>query len=256
MKKFLIILLLAVWVYILFVKGYLTAGRYLLTHTPEILKSSSESRKDTLEPPFDDGEKFAFFYSMGLLRTGSAELTFVGKTTFEGKDAYLVRFKSRVGTFYDLENIYADTKTLRPIYIERNIRNLAINTNIKERYDQKNYKVEITKQTFLGEKTEVIEKQNPIHNAILLIYYCRRLISSELEPGYEFEVVLPVDEFKVTLIRIEEIKVAAGTFEAYLFESEPERMRLWIAKDEKHTPLKMENLTSFGPSSIVLDRQH
>lgn len=228
--------------------------KFLAIQRPKILNFPLSLPKETNNPPFDYGEKFVFFYSMGPLRTGSAELTFVGEAAIEGKKAFLIRFKSRVGTFYDLENIYAETENFYPIYVERNIKNLGFSTNIKEKYDQKNYKVEIIKQGILGKRTTVIEKEKPIYNAILLIYYCRRLSPLELKPGYEFDIVLPVDEFKVTLTRIEKIKVPAGTFDAYLFESSPKKIRLWIAKDEKHTPLKMENLTSFGPSSIVLEK--
>jgi len=188
------------------------------------------------------------------LRTGTAKLTFVGESSIEGKQTYLIRFESRVGTFYDLENIYAETENFYPAYVERNIRNFGIKTNIKERYDRKNYKVKIIKQGLFGERVKVIKKQSPIHNSILLIYYCRRLSSSELKPGYEFDVVLPADEFKVTLARIEKIKVPAGNFQAYLFESSPKKIRLWVATDKRRTPLKMENLTSFGPSSIVLKK--
>lgn len=254
MKKLLAILLLVVWVYILFTKGHLTAGKYLLTRVSEISKSISELSKKTAELPFDCGERFIYLYTMGPLRTGTAKLTFVGESSIEGKQTYLIRFESRVGTFYDLENIYAETENFYPVYVERNIKNFGIKTNIKERYDRKNCKVEIVKGGFFGKKTKVIKRQSPIHNSILLIYYCRRLSSSELKPGYEFDVVLPTDEFKVTFTRIEKIKVPAGNFQAYLFESSPERIRLWIATDKRHTPLKMENLTSFGPSSIVLEK--
>ncbi|UCH12890.1 MAG: DUF3108 domain-containing protein, partial [Candidatus Omnitrophota bacterium] len=238
----------------LFAKGHLTVGRYSSVGLPEISKSSSESFGETSELHFNYGEKFTYLYTMGPLRAGSAELTFLGKAAISGSQAYLIRFESRVGTFYDLENIYAETENFYPVYIERKIKKFGIKTNIKERYDRKNYKVEIVKGGFFGKKTEVIKKQSPIHNSILLIYYCRRLSSSELKPGYEFDVVLPTDEFKVTLTRIEKIKVPAGNFQAYLFESNPERIRLWVATDKRRTPLKMENLTSFGPSSIVLEK--
>ncbi len=254
MKIFLIILLLVGLSYILFVKGCPTTEEYLATQTQNFLKSSLEAAEEALKLPFDCGERFEYLYILGPLRTGTAKLTFVGESSIEGKQTYLIRFESRVGTFYDLENIYAETENFYPVYVERNIRNFGIKTNIKERYDQKNCKVEIIKKGFFGKKTKVIKKQSPIHNSILLIYYCRRLSSSELKPGYEFDVVLPVDEFKVTLTGIEKIKVPAGDFQAYLFESSPERIRLWVATDKRRTPLKMENLTSFGPSSIALEK--
>ncbi len=204
--------------------------------------------------PFDCGEQLNFVYSLGPLKTGSAKLTFAGKTTVNGRDAFMVTFESSVGAFYDKEDIYADTKTFYPILVERKIKNFTVAANIKEEYDQAAFEVKITKKGLFGTTSDTIKKQNPIQNALLLIYYCRKLLSSELDVGHEFDVVLPVDEFKVKLTKIEKIKVPAGTFEAYLFESTPRKIKLWIAKDKKHTPLKMENLTSFGPSSIALEK--
>lgn len=203
---------------------------------------------------FDCGEQFSFLYNLGPLRAGSAKLIFIGKTVVNGKDAFMVTFESEVGAFYDKEDIYADTKSFYPILVERKIKNFTITTSIKEEYDQAAPQVKITKKGLFGKTSDTIKKQNPIQNALLLIYYCRKLLPSELGVGYEFDVVLPVDEFKVRLTKIEKIKVPAGTFEAYLFESTPRKIKLWIARDEKRTPLKMENLTSFGPSSIALEK--
>jgi hypothetical protein len=252
-------LLLAACAYALFIiKGRLIPQKHLGIKLPTTLESILQPAEQPVKPPFDFGEKFEYIYTMGPLRAGSAKLSFVEKTSIFQKDAYLIKFESRVGTFYDLEDIYAEIENFYPIYVERNIQNLGVQTDIKEIYDQKNYKVEITKtgplKEIFGKKTKVIKKQNPIHNALLLIYHCRNLPSSQLKVGYEFDIVLPVDEFKVTLKRIENIKVPAGNFQAYFFESAPKRIKLWIATDEKRTPLKMENLTSFGPSSIILEK--
>ncbi len=228
--------------------------KFLAAPAPKILNSQLNPRQEISQSPFERGEKFIYFYSMGPLRTGSAELTFVGETTIDDKRAFLVRFESQVGTFYDAENIYAETEKLYPIYVERDIRNFGFSTTIREKYDQANHKVEISKRGLIGTTTKIIKKKSPIHNALLLIYCCRNIPLSELKPGYEFDVVLPMDEFKVTLTKIEKIKVPAGIFDAFFFESSPEKMKLWIATDEKRTPLKMENLTSFGPSSITLEK--
>lgn len=255
---FLFIILLSVFLFLLYVRFY---PAKTATEKPAVFRAQDiaevnpePAKEEILTTPFAYGERFTYFYTMGPLRTGTSEITFVGETTIEGKEAYLVKFESIVGTFYDMENIYADKANFYPIYVERTIRNFGFQTNIKERYDQKNCKVDITSDGIFGAKTAVINKKNPIHNALLLIYYCRKISSSELKPGYEFEVVLPVDEFKVILTRAEKIRVPAGVYEAYLFESNPERMRLWIANDDKRTPLKMENMTAFGPSSIVLEK--
>ncbi|MFH0731549.1 MAG: DUF3108 domain-containing protein [Candidatus Omnitrophota bacterium] len=271
MKKAIAVLLLFVWAYVLFEKGYLLNQKNFtfptLTLTPvsipvpvpiptfKIIEKPEEpiSPPEEQQPPFQAQETFNFFYSMGPIRAGSAKLTFVGKVDFEGKDSFLINFESKVGVFYDFEKIYTDPETFYPLYVHRNINNLGFSNIIEERYDQVNYKVEIIKRGIFGKKSDVIKKHAPIQNAVLLIYSCRRLELAKLKPGYEFYVQLPVDEFKVIFRKINKIKTPAGAFNAYLFETEPEKIRLWISTDAKHIPLKMENLTSLGPSSIVFE---
>ena len=254
MRKILIFLLVTACAYLLFNSTYPALKKYIKAYSSVSLRGFSIDPESTTELPFSSGEKLVFFYSMGPLRIGTAELTFIGKTFFQEKEAFLIKFESQVGTFYDLEIIYAQPQTFYPIYVERSIKNIGLRTEIKEKYDQQNHKVEITKEGLLGKKTKVIEKKSPIHNALLLIYYCRSLLTSELKVGYEFDIVLPIDEFKVTLSSIEKIKTPTGEQEVYLFESNPKKIKLWIANDERHTPLKMENLTAIGPSSIVFEK--
>ncbi|MBN1405206.1 MAG: DUF3108 domain-containing protein [Candidatus Omnitrophica bacterium] len=205
--------------------------------------------------PFTPGETFEFIYNLGPVNVGKATLTFSGAADIHGKSAYLVTFESRVGAFYDLENIYADPASFYPLYVVRKIKNLGISTQIKEIYDQDGFSVEISKKEFLGSRSETIKKKGRINNALLLIYHCRQLLKAGLEQGYEFDVILPVGEMKVALRGIKDINVPAGNFKAYLFESMPEKMRLWISADGKYIPLKMENLGSVGPSSIVLKKE-
>lgn len=254
MKKLILILLLVVSVYLLILEHGSIIKDYISTpeKREQLATRAIQAMKEPPKPPFEAGESFKYSYSMGPLKVGSATLTFVGETTLDDEKVYHITFESKVGTFYDFENIYAEPETLYPLYVERKIKNIGFTTVIKEKYDQDNFKVDITKKGITGEYTKTITKQAPIQNALLLLYYCRTLSEAKLKPGLEFDVVLPVDEFKVKLSKIEELKTPAGNFKAYFFESTPEKMKLWIATNKERTPLKVQNSTAIGPSSIIL----
>ena len=52
-------------------------------------------------------------------------------------------------------------------------------------------------------------------------------------------VTLPTQEFKITLVSIEDVEVPAGTFKAFYFESEPKRFAIWISADDRRIPVKI-----------------
>ena len=64
--------------------------------------------------------------------------------------------------------------------------------------------------------------------------------SRNLEIGWSFDVNLPQRKYKITLAAIELLKVPAGEYLAYYFESEPKQIGIWISKDEHRLPLKIE----------------
>ena len=260
MKKLLLLLILLVCASIFFLQNRLQLEKLYLEHTNNIFNKLPQQVKQVIpqpppkKPPFKDNEIFEFSYNMGPLKAGSAKLVFLGEAEFNGQKAYHITFESRVAAFYDLEDIHAYPETFYPINIKRKIKNFGIASNIEECYDQENFKVEITKDGILRKKTTVIKKQNPIQNALLLVYFCRTLSESRLSSGFEKQVSLPVSDFKVIYRKKEKIETPAGEFEAFVFESEPEKMRFWMSTDKKRIPLKLENLTAIGPSSITLSK--
>ncbi|MEI8350563.1 MAG: hypothetical protein WCI77_10485 [Candidatus Omnitrophota bacterium] len=169
---------------------------------------------------------------------GKSEYNDLGVVDFKGVKVNLVTFKTKVLFFEDTEKIYSDPESLLPFRIERAVKKLWIKEYITEEYDQKKFTV-VTRK-FKGDKIiyERIAKANgPIHNGITLPFNMRR--SEGLKIGWYFTARLPA-EFKLELVSIDEITVPAGKFQAYHFQSIPDKFEIWINKDTPGVPLKIK----------------
>jgi hypothetical protein len=170
---------------------------------------------------------------------GESEYNDLGVVDLKGSRVNLVTFKTKVLLFEDTEKIYSDPDTLLPLKIERNISNFWIKEYITEEYDQK--KFTITLKKFNGDKIiyeRIIKANGPIYNGITLPFYMRR--TEGLKIGWHFNVRIPNDEFKVELVSIDEITVPAGKFQAYHFKSIPDKVEIWINKDNPRITLKVQ----------------
>jgi hypothetical protein len=95
----------------------------------------------------------------------------------------------------------------------------------------------------------VIKKNEPIHNAVLLPYYIRRI--PVLETGQIIIANLPTRRLEIKLVSQEEIKVPAGIFQAYHFSSTPKQIDIWISADERRIPVKIEGAGLLGYSVVM-----
>ncbi|MCG8430124.1 MAG: DUF3108 domain-containing protein, partial [Candidatus Omnitrophica bacterium] len=79
-----------------------------------------------------------------------------------------------------------------------------------------------------------------LNRTVELTHYVRDLPGLEL--GRELGVSLPKKSFQITITSIEEIKVPAGEFRAYRFESSPKQIVIWVSADKRRLPLKIKGL--------------
>ena len=180
---------------------------------------------------------------------GKSEYNDLGVVDLSGIKVNLVTFKTKVLFFEDTEKIYSDPESLLPSRIERNISKLWGKEFIIENYDQQ--KFILTTRKYHGVKLvdeRTIKVGGPIHNAILLPFYLRRL--PDLKIGWQFTVRVPA-EFKVELVSIEEITVPAGKFQACHFKSIPDKFEIWINKDSPRVPLKIKGKGVFDYSLLM-----
>lgn len=189
------------------------------------------------------GEKISYDLMLGKVRLGDAKYHHLKKTVLNGRNVHVITFQTKAVRFRDRETIYYDTETFLPVIIERKVSQFLKPEEIKEVYDQSNFKLTITKKRFFTEEI-VIQKDAPIHNSILLPFFVRNM--QKLKKGWSFKANLPQREYRITLVGIESVKVPAGTFEAYYFESKPKQIKIWISTDERRIPLRLEGTSGIG----------
>ncbi|MBU4304974.1 MAG: DUF3108 domain-containing protein [Candidatus Omnitrophica bacterium] len=207
------------------------------------LEDKTVKGKERKEVSSRIGEQIVFDVMLGKVRIGTARYHYVREAKVDGREAYLITFETKAVKFRDQETIYCDRATFLPVLVERKVTQLLKPENIREVYDQRNYTLTITKKRFT-EETQVIKKDGPIHNSILLPFFVRN--NSDLKAGWSVEVNLPQKNFKITLTAVEDVDVPAGIFQAYYFESEPSQIKIWISTDERRIPLKLEGTGGIG----------
>ncbi|MFH2138694.1 MAG: DUF3108 domain-containing protein [Candidatus Omnitrophota bacterium] len=189
------------------------------------------------------GEKIVFDVMMGKLRLGQATYQHLEVTELNGKKVNVISFLTELVRFRDRETIYCDPETFLPYLVERKISRLLKQEYIDEEYDQEKFILKITKKRF-GKSTEIIKKDKPINNAILLPYYARNY--GEIEPGWSFKANLPQRDFEIFFVDFQAIKVPGGEFKAYYFESQPKQIKIWISADKYRVPLRIEGTGGIG----------
>lgn len=192
------------------------------------------------------GEKIRYEIKLGKLSVGESTFENRGRIPLQGRDAVRVVFQTRLPRFTDTETIYAHAQSFLPLRVERDVAMWPKRERIVEEYDQQAFRLSITKA---GARTTVIEKSRSLHNAILLPYQVRCFGS--LEPGWKMQVTLPTQEFEIELKRIEDVRVPAGVFRCYYFESTPERFAIWVSADERRLPVKIKGSGGIGYTMMM-----
>ena len=226
--------------------------------TKEILKplevtvvpfTPSPPAEETVMPPeagYPDytGEKILYDVKYGKLYLGKCEFSYLPKVNLDGKELNLMVFVTRLSRFFDRETIYSDPETLLPVKIKRDVLNLLKREYITEDYNQKDFSVTITKENGRKQPPLVIKSSAPLQNPILLPQYVRKL--PELVIGTVIPVNIPNKNLELKLVSVEKVKVPAGTFEAFHFQSDPRQIEIWISADENRIPLKIVGTGPFG----------
>ena len=202
------------------------------------------------ELPFSEGEKLTYEVRYKNLKVGESILTFHGKTGLGDREVYHITFSTKLVAVKDLEELYAQTDNFLPVEVHRRIKKArTFTTEIKEIYDQKNFRVGVHKETTLRSKDFSIQKDSSIHNAILLSYYYRT--KSLFDKNEKLKVTLPTVDFEVFFEGEEVIETPLGEYLSYAFASNPPKFKLWLSADSKRIPLKIENPSALGYSLVI-----
>jgi len=193
--------------------------------------------------PFPKGERISYCVKWGGLKIGTAISNFLGETNFRGKKAYLITFSTNTFGFKDIERIYADPESLYPLYIERTVSLGKLGEKIIEEYDQKSHTLKISKRSGKEKEEKLIKAGSNIQNTVLLFYYCR---NREFKVGDTFSAALPTSEYKLEVVRKEELETALGKRPALLFASRPEGIKFWVEANGERLLLKMKKSAKVG----------
>lgn len=197
------------------------------------------------------GEKITYDIKLGSVNMGRAVFNYLEQAELGGKLVNLMTFETNSLRFKDLEKIYSDPDNFLPLKVIRAINGFNMKEDIVEEYDQENFILAITKLK-KGRKEETqIKKKSSIHNAILLPFYIRQI--AELKVGWNFTVQLPTQEFKITLVSMENMKISQGTFQTYHFASIPKKFDIWVTADKRKIPIKIKGSGSLGYVFIMRD---
>ncbi len=190
------------------------------------------------------GEKMIYDVRMGKITLGKSTFIHCNRVELDGKKVHLMIFETKLARFIDTERIYVDPETLLPVQVERDILNFFTREKIIEKYNAKEFTVNISKKWGGKNENQVIKKDGPIHNAILLPHFVRR--AAKLDIGSILIANLPTSRYELKLVSIEGLTVPAGTFKTYHFESTPKKIEIWISADNRKIPVKIQTSAAFG----------
>jgi hypothetical protein len=217
---------------------------------PETVSSPARRRDEkNVRSPELPGEKIVYTVKLKGVNLGTAVFTQMGRVALAKEPLSFVTFETRVAGFQDLEKIYSDPRSYLPVRIERDIKGVSGKEKITEAYDQKKCTLTIIKTVGKTRQENVIKKESPIHNAILLPFYVRNV--AQLVPGWSTYAQLPTQAFTIKLVSIEYVRVPAGKFKCYRFTSEPKRFEIWITVDDPRIPVKIKGSAGLGYSLLM-----
>jgi hypothetical protein len=192
------------------------------------------------------GEEIVYNIKYKGIHIGVSRFNCLNRSQVDGTAVDVITLKTEVPNFKDVETIYSDPVSHLPLRVERDISRWPFWERIVELYDQKNFKVNITKDN--GSENTIV-KDRPIHNPVLLPYFIRGV--DDLRLGWNMTVTFPTQQFLVTLVSMEDLEVPAGKFKTYHFQSHPEKFEIWITADERKIPIKIQGLGIFGYAMLM-----
>lgn len=216
-----------------------------------VLITRPQPHKPRKEKPVinnDKIEQISYKLNYKGIKVGKATMVLYPDADLDGQKVILITFETDTAFFDDFEKIYIEQGTYLPIRVERKISQFGKHYFIREEYNQADFTVRIYKET---DKVVTIARKQSIQNPMSMIYYVRML--RNLEKGKEIPIVLPMIEIKTRFEGIENVKLPAGKFSAFLFKSIPDKFSFWLSNDEHRLPLKLEVPGAIGYSALMTE---
>lgn len=182
---------------------------------------------------------------------GEARLTMVGPKEFKEHKTLLIVFKANGAHFSDVEDIYVDPVTYKPLFVERSF-SLGVFGRGRTLEEYQPGKIIITKTDGNHVTQQIIQKAGAVDNIYGFIYHYRK--EGSFKMGDVLNMTLPTKDLKIQLMRQEVLKIGDKSYDSYYMESQPGRYKIWFDSSEKHWPLRITGTIGFLNSVMTMTR--
>jgi len=199
------------------------------------------------------GEVIGYDVRSLAMKMADARIELKGLVKIDGREAYLITFEAKGSNFFDNERIYADTRSLYPIRVERDVTYMGSVEKIIEIYDQQRFSVAITKTTKARPQPEnfVIQKKGKIDNIYCFIYRYR--LTGDFKIGSSLQLSLPTKDVLVKIAKTMTLDAAGKTFDTFYLETVPTQYRLWFDISKHKIPLRIDKPAMVGGTSMIMN---
>jgi hypothetical protein len=250
---------------VLLLAGVLAAGHYGATGKAGDAAAPDSSGRTPAAPPFAVGEKLTFSVRYEFVKAGEAVIEVEGITEFNGRPAY--KFATVARSTMPFSLVFEVEDRVESLLDVERLHSLRYEKNIKEGHYEKSEVVVFDQERHVaiypGGKEVPLEPD--ALDVLSSLFYVRFM---DLEVGKSVFIDNHADgknySLEIKIIREETVEVPAGTFDCYVAEpilkaagifQHEGRLAVWIAKDHKHIPVKMESKVVIGAIKALLIRK-
>jgi hypothetical protein len=208
---------------------------------------------------FKDFKEIKYNISFNGIPSGYVVWSYLGKEVVGNRQVYVLSVKSdtNILKFLDLvssEKIYLDCETHLPVKVKRDIKMFGDKEIIREKYNQKEGKVTLTREkNDQIVKEEIYEQDVPIHNILDLLYFFPKGINLEEKQGKWMSFNLPNQKVQIKFHSQRKVKVAGKVREAYFLVGKgARRFNLWLSLDDR-IPLRLDFISLLG--KVIIRRE-
>lgn len=201
---------------------------------------------DIFIPPTTDilGERLEYSISLNNISLGRQVITFESTINYEGRQCYVVSFKSqpnlglKVLNYRNDELFYLDKETFLPLYTKREY-GAAFSSGLMETYFRlKTNEIDISVSEKDNNRRFSVTVTEPFQGETTLILFSRYVDFSN-SPVIEVFSSTGINYMQLTKGGQEEIKVPYGRFLADVLIITPDVGSVWFSSDSQRLPLKI-----------------
>lgn len=217
--------------------------------------------------PFAVGEVLSYSVSYAFIDAGRMRMAVEGIEQVEGRPAYRLTFKAEtnpaVSALYTLKEVLQSWMDIERLHSLRFVKQGVE----KGREWEKRLRLDQARRVRVNEETGEEDPMPPdAQDDVSIFYYIRTLPFQEGRTFVLQNLMDPDDNpMRVTVLGAEPVKVPAGTFESWALRvevhtdsgvfSQGSDLRLWLSRDARRIPVKVESKLAVGSFTAVLTAQ-